>query len=81
MHCYTEEDIAFIKRELREFLHFYGYASHPDTNTVNLTAFFDFEEQTEEDLAKFNEFRKFNAATMAGIGTEERANVKPFVFN
>lgn len=41
-HCYSDEDIAFIKREIRELLHFYGYASNPMEH--NPTAFFDFDD-------------------------------------
>jgi hypothetical protein len=41
-HCYSDEDIAYIKREIRDVLHFYGYASNPKEQ--NPTAFFDFDD-------------------------------------
>ena len=62
MHCYTDEDIAQLKHDLREFLHFFGYSSHPTES--NPTAFFQFNDQTEADLANFNMFRKLNDKTL-----------------
>lgn len=41
-NCYTDANITFLKQELREVLHFYGFASHPTEE--NPTAFFDFDD-------------------------------------
>jgi len=38
---YTDEQIKYIKRELKEFLHFYGYVKDPQ-DPDNKTAFFDY---------------------------------------
>ena len=65
-HSYTDSDIALIKHELRDILHFYGYTTHPTEN--NLTAFFEFDDQTEEDLKRFRQFRKLNEETLAKVG-------------
>ena len=39
IHLYNEEQIEFIKTELRDFLHYFGYVDHP-SNPDNLTPFF-----------------------------------------
>jgi len=76
-HCYTEEDIETLKHELRDFLHFFGYASHP--TEPNTTAFFNFTDQSETDLASFNKFKKLNEQTLARLGTLRET--APFVFD
>lgn len=40
-HMYTDEQLKYIKRELKEFLHFYGYVKDP-SDPENKTAFFDY---------------------------------------
>lgn len=76
-HCYSDDDITQIKTDLRDFLHFFGYASHP--TEPNQTAFFKFDDQSETDLANWNMFRKLNDQTLAKLGT---LNETPaFTFN
>lgn len=48
---FTEEQISFIKSELKEFLYFFGYVKN-DQDLDNLTPFFDFD-HSAEDLAKY----------------------------
>ena len=47
-----------MKTQLREFLHFFGYSSHPTIK--NKTQFFEYTDQTDSDLANFNQFVKLN---------------------
>lgn len=76
LNCYMDEDLDVIKEELREFLHFYGYTNHPNEN--NATAFFEFDDQSEDNLMIFNKFRQLNKATLDRLGLQEPA--KQYVF-
>jgi hypothetical protein len=68
-HLYTPEQLEFIKTELREYNHFFGYvknAADPENNT----AFFDYTDN-EADLAIYNGFRKRNAEELSKLGQGE----------
>ena len=56
---YNDAQIEFIKTELKDFLYFFGYVEVPDQK-MSKTAFFKYENSTEEDLKKFNQYKKHN---------------------
>ena len=56
---YNDAQIEFIKTELKDFLYFFGYVEVPD-HKMSKTAFFKYENSTEEDLKKFNQYKKHN---------------------
>lgn len=49
-----------MNTELRDYMHFFGYASHPDPAMESPTQFAKYTDQTEEELQKYNEFLKLN---------------------
>ena len=63
---YSEEQMDLLKKELKETLCFFGYTKHP--TQVNDTAFFDFEDVSEEDLAVFKAFKTENQKVLSAIG-------------
>ena len=60
---YTDEEIALMKSELRESLFFFGFVKLPDQE--HSTQFFDYDDITDEDMARFGKFRELNKATLA----------------
>lgn len=67
-HMYSEEQMEFLKKEMRDVLHYFGYTNHPAED--HETPFFTYEDQTPEDLEKFKEFKTNNAKVLAEIGQE-----------
>lgn len=47
-----------MKTNLRDYLHFFGYAKHPKIQSD--TQFYDFYDQTEEDLYNYDRFHELN---------------------
>ena len=45
----TEEQKEYIKTELRDFMHYFGYVDNPN-DPENLTPFFKYEDHSEEDF-------------------------------
>jgi hypothetical protein len=67
IHLYNDEQKEYIKNELKDFLHFFGYVDH-SSNPDNLTPFFTYNNQTEQDLINYNGFKKHNAEVLAKLG-------------
>lgn len=57
-HRFSEAVMKKIKEDLKYFLYFFGYTSHPTLK--NEFAFFDFENPSEEDLKNYEGFKEFN---------------------
>ena len=47
-----------MKTHLRDYLHFFGYAKHP--NIKSDTQFYDFDDQTQDDFSNYNKFLELN---------------------
>ena len=75
---YSDELYNLLKEELSEMIHYFGYAKveHED----NFTGFFEYENQTEEQLANYYQFRRDNQENMKEILDPKRV-VKTFVHN
>ena len=43
--------MKWLKSELKDFLYYYGYTNHP--KMVNDTAFFDYTDHNDTDVAQF----------------------------
>ena len=54
---YTEAQIDYVKENLKEILHFFGYTKNPEED--NPTAFFDFGDDTEHQ-DKYMGFKEAN---------------------
>ena len=49
-HMYTDEQITEMKQDCREFLYYFGYASHSDSDKADAaTTFFEYEEDEHDD--------------------------------
>lgn len=68
---YSKAQLETIKDGLKDYLLFFGYTDHPTES--NETAFFQYKREdgshpfTEEDLASYKGYLKFNEKTMANI--------------
>ena len=71
-----------IKKELGELIYFLGYANMEgvDDQEKSDTAFFDFEEHTEELKSKFNGFKSANEEALKDVLAEDRV-VKKYGIN
>lgn len=72
-HMYNEKQLDRLKVQLKDFLYYFGYASHPKEE--NDTAFFEFATHEQEDLAQFKRFSSQNEKMLASIGQTDRYNV------
>ena len=59
-HLYTAAQLNEIDVQLRDYMHFWGYAKHPDPVLESPTQFAQYNDQTEEELANYKEFVKLN---------------------
>ena len=57
-NMYTDEQIKYIKDKFAKYLYYFGYANHPTEE--NSTAFFEFSEHKDENVAEYYGFRKEN---------------------
>ena len=48
----------FMNDELRDYMHFWGYATHPDPQKGSNTQFANYSDQTPQELLKYDSFRK-----------------------
>lgn len=70
---YTPEQLQQIDLVCREYMHYFGYASHPDVKEP--TQFSIYTDQTAEELASFKQFLKSNENLRRWTGPKERWNV------
>ena len=63
---YSSEQVELIKKELKDYLYFFGYTEHPliDHNT----AFFTYERRSEGDLESWKGFKTWNDRTLDQAG-------------
>ena len=61
-----------MKVHLKDYLHFFGYASHPDMKSDVQT--FMFEDQKDEDLDQYNGFMINNEAALQLSKKEDALN-------
>ena len=54
-----------MKQQLKDHLYFFGHTNHPEID--HNTAFFEYAQQSEEDLAKFQAFKQRNAETLEDL--------------
>lgn len=60
IHNYTPDQLQYIKDQLEESIHFFGYAKHEG----NPFGFFDYEGKAKEDNHRmFDEFKRLNEET------------------
>ena len=64
---YTQEQLEFVKNELREFLIYFGYAKL-DSDPSNFTAFYQYEE-SEQIRQEYYGYRKLNDSVLKWIST------------
>ena len=55
MHRYTQEQLAWVQENLKEFLHFFGYAKVPQ-DPDNNTGFFEYDGQDAEMNRQYKGF-------------------------
>ena len=67
---YSEEQIAMLKNLLKDHLQFFGYTNHPTAE--NDTAFFEYNDFDENDLAMFNSFKTENRRVLDEIGMDRK---------
>jgi hypothetical protein len=67
-HMYTENQIQFIKEELKEFLHFYGYVQDAD-QPDNPTGFFKYNSEEGPAQLPSGGFREANSKVLSTLGT------------
>lgn len=60
---YTEAEIANINSQCRDFMHFWGFASHP-TKESPLVGLAEYKDQTEDELNKHGSYEKLNKSTI-----------------
>ena len=65
-HRYTEEQLNYVKENLKEHLYFFGYTTNPGEE--NPTGFFDFEEDNEY-RDKYMGFKKVNEDCLNEVTT------------
>lgn len=69
---YSDEQLAFIKSELRDFFLFFGYVDN-ENDPSNITPFFKYDDLTADELEQqYNGFRKHNAEVIANLGKGEK---------
>ena len=59
-HLYTAEQLTEIDTQLRDYMHFWGYAKHPDPAMESPTQFANYANQTEEELSNYKQFTELN---------------------
>ena len=77
---YSDEQIEFLKQELKSTLYYFGYTNNSSYWFQHETSFFEYKDQTPEDLAKFKEFKTHNAELLAVLG-QERTQMPNYRFN
>ena len=79
-HMYTDEQLDFIKTELKDQLYYFGYVENPDEE--HNTPFFKFESHEDEDLDNFKMFESTNERSLLDltIMSEER-KIPDYHFN
>lgn len=74
---YTEEQLSFIKTELRDFLLYFGYVSNEQDPGHN-TPFFTYDDITDDELkVKYCGFKHHNASVLANLGQNEKGGEHP----
>jgi len=68
---YSPDDIEHIKKELRDELLFFGYASDDE----NSSSYYKYESFSDSDKESLNKFETFNKETMKYV-TEHKADVE-----
>ena len=63
---YSEEQIERLKVQLKDYLYYFGYTNHPVED--NDTAFFEYSEHDESDIARFKGFKASNEKVLSEIG-------------
>ena len=74
-HLFNEDQLAFIREQMKDFFLFWGYVENkqdPDNNTP----FFAYDDLTPEDLEKYNGFKKHNAVVLANLGKGDKRAFK-----
>ena len=66
---YSEEQIAELKDTLKDHLTYFGYTNHP--NLENDTAFFEYNDFDDNDLAMFNSFKTNNKRVLEMEGARD----------
>lgn len=64
---FTDAQKEYIKTELKDFMHYFGYVDHPSI-TDNLTAFFKYDDQTEAEIQSINGFKRQNEDILKKLG-------------
>ena len=83
-HMYTEEQIKHIKTELKDYLHFYGYAKDP-SDPDQKTGFFSYDDDetssgpTSAPTLPLNGFLAHNERALAAVGKPRE--VKEYFYN
>ena len=65
IHLYTEEQLTFIKTELKEFMYYFGYVDIGQED--NLTPFFKYDDQNDKDVQNYNGFKQHNATVLESL--------------
>ena len=58
-HRYTDDQLAFISEQCKEWLHFFGYAKLPQ-DCENMTGFFEYDGSNEELNEQYQGFKLQN---------------------